>query len=176
VKVGRRLTYGEGIAGVSAILLFVFMFLDWFGMKSSEDSFGLFSVSRSAWEALDYIPIVLLIAITVTLYETGLRVVLKLVAPTNAVVAILGVISALLILYRIVFPPNFGSVGTFGGTITYEGTLQLPIFLALAAAVGIASGGLRAMWEEHPLDQEKLRTQRRVRRYRQSLVLRRRAD
>ncbi len=140
--------HGEKIAGVSAILLFVFMFFDWFGMESSEDSFNLFSVSRSAWEALNYIPIVLLIVITVTLYEIGLRVVLKQGAPTNAVVAILGVISAVLILYRIVYPPNFGLMGTAWGTVTYEGTLQLPIFLALAAAVGIAYGGYRAMREE----------------------------
>ncbi len=143
-----RLTYGEKIAGVSAILLFVFMFFDWFGMESSDDSFGLFSVSRTAWEALDYIPIVLLIAIIVTLYEIGLRVVLKLGALTNAMVAILGVISALMILYRIIYPPNFGSLGTAWGTITYEGTVQLPIFLALAGACGIAYGGYRAMREE----------------------------
>ena len=142
------LTLGERIAGVSAILLFALMFLDWFGTKSSEDSFGLFNVSRSAWEALDFIPIVLLIAITVTLYETGVRVVLSFAAPTNAVVAILGLISATLILYRIVFPPNFGSEESFWGAVTYEGTLQEPIFLALAAAIGIAYGGLRAMREE----------------------------
>jgi uncharacterized membrane protein len=145
-----RLSNGERIAGVSAILLFAFMFFDWFGMESSEDSFNLFSVSRSAWEALDYIPIVLLIAITVTLYEIGLRVVLKHRAPTNAVVAILGTISAVLILYRVVFPPTFGSEESAWGTVTYEGTLQVPIFLALAAAVGIAYGGLRAMREEAP--------------------------
>lgn len=144
----ERLTYGERFAAISAILLFAFMFLDWFGMESSEDSFNLFSVSRSAWEALDFIPIMLLIAIIVTLYETGLRFVLKHAAPTNVVVAILGVISAALILYRIVFPPNFGSDGSPWGTIIYEGTLQVPIFLALAAAIGIAYGGLRAMREE----------------------------
>jgi len=147
-RIRDRLALGEKIAAVSAILLFAFMFLDWFGMKSSEDSFSLFSISRSAWEALDYIPILLLLAIIVTLYDTGLRVVLRLAAPTNAVVAILGVISAVLILYRIIYPPNFGSMGTAWGTVTYEGTLQLPIFLALAAAVGIAYGGLRAMREE----------------------------
>jgi len=142
-----RLNLGERIAGVSAILLFAFMFLDWFGMESVEDSFDLFSVSRSAWEALDFIPFVLLIAITVTLYETGVRVVLRFAAPTNVVVAILGVISAALILYRIVFPPDFGSLRGVV-TITYVGTAKLPIFLALAAAIGIAYGGLRAMREE----------------------------
>lgn len=151
IALGRP-TKGEKIAGVSAILLFVLMFFDWFGMESVSDSFDLFSVSRTAWEALDYIPIVLLIAITVTLYETGLRIVHRLGTPTNAVVAIAGSISALLILYRMIFPPNFGSVRTGGATITYEGTVQLPIFLALAAACGIAYGGYWAMREESRRD------------------------
>lgn len=124
------------------------MFLDWFGTKASDDSYGLFDISRSAWEALDFIPIVLLIAITVTLYEAGVRVVLRFAAPTNVVVALLGVLSAALILCRMVFPPNFGSEESFWGTVTFEGTPQEPIFLALAAAVGIAYGGLRAMREE----------------------------
>jgi hypothetical protein len=148
LRLEGRLTYGERIAGVSAISLFAFMFFDWFGTKTSDDSFGLFNVSRSAWEALDFIPIVLLVTITITLYETGVRVALRFAAPTNVVVTLLGVLSAALILYRMVIPPNFGSEESVWGTVTYEGTLQEPIFLALAAAIGIAYGGLRAMREE----------------------------
>jgi hypothetical protein len=49
-----RLSNGQKIASTSAFLLFVLMFLDWFGTKSSDVSFGLFSVRRSAWEALDH--------------------------------------------------------------------------------------------------------------------------
>jgi hypothetical protein len=60
------------------------------------------------------------------------------------VVAILGIVSVLLILFRIVDPPNFGSEGIQ----QFEGTAQLPMFLALAAAAGIAFGGCLAMREE----------------------------
>lgn len=56
----------------------------------------------------------------------------------------LGIVSVLLILYRIVDPPIF-SVET---TITIEGAAQLPIYLALFAAAGIACGGCLAMWDE----------------------------
>jgi amino acid transporter len=66
------LSNGQRISSISALLLFVLMFLDWFGTKSSVDSFGLFSVGRSAWEALDYIPVVLLIAIVATLVIAAL--------------------------------------------------------------------------------------------------------
>ena len=34
------------------------------------------------------------------------------------------------------------------GTVPIEGTVQFPMYLALASAVGIACGGCLAMWEE----------------------------
>jgi len=145
-----RLSNGERIAGISAILLFAFMCLHWFGTKDSGE-LRLLSVDRTAWEALDYIPIVLLITVVVTLAAVVLRPpdpVRKPPIPINAVVAILGVVSTLLILSRILDPPNFGSFREIWGTITIEGTLQLPIFLALFAAVGIACGGCLAAREE----------------------------
>ena len=62
----------------------------------------------------------------------------------NVAVAVLGGISVLLVLFRIVAPPGFGS---FGG-ITVDATLQLGIFLGLLAAVGVAFGGYKGMQEE----------------------------
>jgi hypothetical protein len=64
------------------------------------------------------------------------------------VVAVLGIVSVLLILFRIVDPPNFGSEENTqleGVVFQFEGTVQLPMFLALAAAAGIALGGCLAM-------------------------------
>lgn len=146
-----RLGTGQRIASISALLLFVFMFLDWFGTKSSVDSFGLFSVGRSAWEALDYIPAVLLIAIVAALAVAALSLANAIgsaATKANAVVAILGLVSALLILFRTIDPPSFGSLWHPFGPVTYEGTVQLPMFLALLAAAGIAFGGCWAMWKE----------------------------
>ncbi len=147
-----RLSNGERISSVSATLLFVFMFFHWFGVKAINTSNLLFAVQaggpgKSAWEALDYIPFVLVITIIAALAVVALRLsnaVRKPPMPVNAMVAILGLVSALLILYRIVDPPIF----IVEPTITIEGTAQFPIFLALAAAVGIAVGGCLAMWEE----------------------------
>jgi len=145
-----RLSNGERISGISAILLFIFTFLHWFGSKDSGE-LQLFSVGRNAWEALDYIPVILLITIIATLAVLALRlanVVHKFPIPVNAVVAILGIVSVLLILFRILDPPDFGSFRELWGNITIEGTVQFPIFLALLAATGIAFGGYWAMREE----------------------------
>src|SRR3954451_15960187 len=138
-----RLSNGEKIAGVSASLLFIFMFFDWFSVDVNG---GLFRVSfgGSAWDALDVIPIILLIAIIAALAVAVVRLTDADFEPElsmNAVVAILGIVSLLLILYRIVDPPNSGVTGI-------DVSPAVGIFLGLIAAAGIAFGGYRAMQEE----------------------------
>lgn len=146
-----RINNGERTAGLSAILLFVLMFFDWFEVELTNTSKLLFAVQggsgRSAWEALDYIPIALVITITAALavvvlhiFETSRRP----AAALDAVIAILGLASALAILFRIIEPPVF----YVESTITSEGTVEAPIFLALLAAIGIVFGSCQAMREE----------------------------
>jgi hypothetical protein len=152
MRLGRPKT-GEIIAGVSACLLFLSMTLDWFGRKSSDGALTLFSVGRTAFEALDYIPVVLLIAIVAAISVVALRLANAThgsLVRADVAVAALGAVSALLILFRIVDPPDFGTLGSggFGGTILIEGTVKPPMYLALAAAAGIAFGGYWAMREE----------------------------
>jgi hypothetical protein len=150
----NRLNHGELIAAVSAILLLVLMFLDWFGVTLRDHSNLLYLLvlfpppGKSAWQALDYIPIVLLLSIVaaLSLPALSMKATRKPSMSTYLLVALLGIVSVLLILYRIVDPPSFGSYPDgMGGTVTREGTVQFPIFLALAAAAGIAVGGCLAM-------------------------------
>lgn len=141
-----RLSTGEKIAGGSAVLLFIFMFFDWFKVEVSGSS-GLFSVSAggSAWEALDVIPIILMIAVVVAVGVAVVRLTDAVLEPpisVNAIVAILGAISVLLILYRIIDPPSAGDIPGV------DVNPAVGIFLGLIAAVGIAYGGYRAMQEE----------------------------
>lgn len=145
-----RLNIGEKIAGASAILLFIFMFFDWFGVEVS--GVGGFSGSvpgggGNAWDTLNFIPIVLVITIVVALVMVGMRLadsVAEPVVPLSAVVTVLGVISALLVLYRIIDPPSFAS---FGG-VSVDATLSVGIFLGLISAAGVAYGGYTSMREE----------------------------
>ncbi len=145
-----KLGPGEKIAGGSAILLFIFMFFDWFGVEVS--GVGGFSGSvpgggGSAWDALDFIPIILVITIIAALVMIGLRLAdspYEPSVPMSTIVTALGVISVLLILFRIIDPPSFAS---FGG-VSVDATLSVGIFLGLIAAGGIAFGGYSTMKEE----------------------------
>jgi hypothetical protein len=145
-----KLNTGEKIAGVSAVLLFIVMFFDWFGVEVS-DSNGFSGTvpgaGGSAWDALDFIPIVLVIAIVIAFVNVFLRLSDSDYEPPvsiNVVVAVLGGLSALLVLFRIVFPPSFGE---FGG-VSVDATLEFGIFLGLITAAGIAYGGYRGMQED----------------------------
>jgi hypothetical protein len=146
-----RLSTGEKISAVSAVLLFVFMFFDWFGVEVSGVPGFTGDVSGaggSAWDALDVIPIFLMLAIVVAIGVAVIRLTDADLEPPismNAIVAALGGLAVLLILYRIIDQPGGG--GDFGG-VEVDVTLKLGIFLALIAAAGIAYGGYRAMQEE----------------------------
>lgn len=147
-----KVSIGERIAVASAILLFVLMFFDWFKVRTVDTSnvlgyFQSFEPGKNAWEALDYIPI----ALVATLLATPTLVMVRAMWPVrrstvalDALVAFLGLGSALLILFRIVNPPVFSTEPT----VTREGVVQLPIFLAMLAAVMVAVGGYLAMREE----------------------------
>ncbi|HXV06378.1 MAG TPA: hypothetical protein VFP23_10790 [Solirubrobacterales bacterium] len=145
-----RLSRGEKIAAVSAILLFVFMFFDWFGVKvSGAGGFGgsVPGAAGNAWDALDVIPIFLVIAIAAALGVAMVRLIEADFEPAvslNAVVAALGILAALLVLFRVIDPPTFAS---YAG-VSVEATRKFGLFLGLIAAAGIAYGGYRAMQEE----------------------------
>jgi hypothetical protein len=145
-----KLSSGEKVAGGSAVLLFIFMFFDWFSVEVSGGS-GVFAASAvaggNAWDALDFIPIVLIVTILAALGVVALRLTDAAYEPpisANAVVSVLGGISALLILFRIVDTPGGASIP--GLSVDVSPTLG--IFLSLLAAIGIAYGGYRAMQEE----------------------------
>ena len=145
-----KLGTGEKIAGGSAILLFIFMFFDWFGSEvSGVPGFSgtVPGSGGSAWDALDFIPIVLLVAILAALVMVGIQLADSTAEPTvplSAVVTVLGVISVLLIVYRIIDPPGGAS---YGG-VTVDTNLEVGIFLGLLSAAGIAYGGYSTMREE----------------------------
>ena len=145
-----KLSTGEKISAASGILLFVFMFFDWFGVEvSGVPAFSgtVEGSGGSAWDALDVIPIFLVLAIIAAVGVAVIRLTDVDVEPPvslNTIVAVLGALAVLLILYRIVDPPGGGS---FGG-VSVDTTLQVGIFLGLVSAAGIAYGGYSAMREE----------------------------
>jgi uncharacterized membrane protein YhaH (DUF805 family) len=145
-----RLSTGEKVAGVSAVLLFIFMFFDWFSVDVSASTGG-FAVSASeggsAWQAFSVIDLILLLTVVVVVAVVVIRLSDALVEPPvslNAVAAVMGGLSVVLILYRIISPPDAGS---FPG-VSVDVSPSIGAFLGLIAAAGIAYGSYRAMQEE----------------------------
>lgn len=143
----NRVGVGETIAGASALALFIFMFLPWFGVDSV-GGFGVgdAGVDANAWESFSFIDILLFLAIVVVL---GLVVahaadaLPELPQPPGTIIAIAGGIALLLVLFRLIFPPGVDTVVD----VDVDLGRKIGIFLGLIAAAGMAYGGWRAMNE-----------------------------
>lgn len=145
-----RIGRGEMIAAVSAIALFLIMFIfSWFGIDASAGAFSA-SAGANAWESFGLIDLILLITIIVAIAGAAMSANAQAVnspVALSAVTAGLGILSVLLILFRIISPPDFG-VGDFGDIAGVEVGRKIGVFLGLIAAGGIAFGGWQAMQEE----------------------------
>jgi hypothetical protein len=138
-----RLSTGEKIAGAAAIVLFISMFFAWFGFgnpaEELENQLGVDvggSFSFNAWESFDFIDLVLLVTVVVTLGAVIAQATDAIIDfPLNPLVAVLGGLSTLLVLYRIIDPPG-GADREFG------------VFLGLVFSALVAYGGYKAMQEE----------------------------
>jgi uncharacterized membrane protein YhaH (DUF805 family) len=144
-----RLSTGEKVAGGSAVLLFIFMFFDWFKVEvSGAGGFVGGSAGGNAWEWFTWIDLLMLLTVIVALAVVVIRLSDALVEPPislNAIVAILGGLSVICVLFRIIDPP--GASENFGGVSVDVGH-QIGVFLGLIATAGITYGGYRAMQEE----------------------------
>jgi hypothetical protein len=124
-----RLRRGELLAGASAVLLLVFMFAGkWYGQGAH---------SRTGWEAL--VGLRWLLAVTIAAAFGLVLVQATRRAPAvpvtmSMVVTVLGVVSQLALVYRVVINPP-----------AHE---QLGAFLGLISALGLAYGGYLSIRQE----------------------------
>jgi hypothetical protein len=130
------------IAAVSAVALLLIMFIfSWFGIGGDLGALAAdagVDTGANAWQSFGFIDIVLFITI---LAAIGIAVMKansqspNLPVAGSALVAGLGILSVLLVLYRIIDPP-------------YDADREIGVFLGLIATAGIAYGGWEAMREE----------------------------
>jgi|HubBroStandDraft_2_1064218.scaffolds.fasta_scaffold04693_8 hypothetical protein len=148
-----RLRRSDRIVGIGAIALFIFLFFfKWYGYSSnaptiagvnisssfSIDGWHAFSVSRWLWL------ITIIAALAVVAISAG---VLQLKSPVQpgVLVAALGALSTLTILYRIVHHPTASaSIGNFHASVG----IKIGIWLGLIAAAAITYGGYLGMQDE----------------------------
>jgi magnesium-transporting ATPase (P-type) len=147
-----RLGTGETIAAAAGLALFIIMFIfKWFGVDFGSDSLGLGSAvdaSANAWNSMEWIRWILLITALVAIGGALMTANAQSVNTPVAISAItcgLGILSVILILFRIIDPPSSGDIPD-GFDISIS--RKIGVFLGLIAAGGIAYGGWRAMEEE----------------------------
>jgi len=139
-----KISFGEMIAGVSAIALFLFMLLPWYGASASFGGVSL-SESASAWEVFSFIDILLFLVVVVAIGLVAARAanaLPELPQPPGLIIAAAGACAVLLILFRLIVVPD-GDVDVDG----VDFSRKIGIFLGLIAAGGITFGGWTAMNE-----------------------------
>jgi hypothetical protein len=145
---------GAMIAGVSGVLLFIFMFFAWFGApgvndelieqaQEAADALGVegpeeADTTANAWESFDIIDLLLLLAVIVSVGLAAITLSgasVSLPVAGSALTAGIGALAVVLILYRILDPPS-------------DADREIGVFLGLLAAAGITYGGYEGMQEE----------------------------
>jgi hypothetical protein len=141
-----KLSVGDQIAAVSGIVLLIALFLPWYGVDVSVGGFSA-SESANAWEALDFIDILLfliaLVAIGVPVAKAAGSMPDDVPGPMIVLAA--GGLAVLLVLFRLIDLPT---PDVSGSGIDFS--RKFGIFLGLIAAVGVTYGGWRAN-EEAPV-------------------------
>jgi hypothetical protein len=140
----NRLSQGQMVAAVSAILLFIFSFLPWFGVSGGIISGGgVVTASKdfNLWEIENPLDIFLLIVILVALLPTVMTLVgggVEGGGLAGMATALLGGIGTLMIFYQL-FDHDFFGVGF---------STKIGFWLGLLACAGIAVGGYLSMQDD----------------------------
>jgi hypothetical protein len=147
-----RLRRSDQIIGGSAIAFFIFLFFfHWYG-GSSNTPLGSTSLGASGWKTFSNSRWIWLITIIVALVAVAVASgALSLKSPVqfSVLVAGLGALSTLLILYRIIHHPHGGVSGSIGG-VHYSASygIKIGIWLGLIASAALTYGGYLAMQSE----------------------------
>jgi len=159
----NRLSRGEQIAGIAAVLLLIDMFLNWYGanlndqLSQAAKRFGV-DTHVNAWQAFSTTDILIFVACVVTLVMVGVQVMGSQVPVSLPMIAAaLGGLTTLIILWRIVNQPgdndlvnvDYGAyIGlvlaaamTYGAIQSGEG-LEMPARAAPAAPAAAGAGAV----------------------------------
>jgi hypothetical protein len=140
-----RLRRGEVIAGSSALLLVVFMFvLPWYGVKAplgwTAATLGV-RISFTGWDALTHMRWLLLITPLAALalaYFQATRRAPAIPVSLSVILTVLATVTALMLIYRVLISvPGSGALHPRAGA-----------YLGLLSALGILYGGFQSMRQE----------------------------
>jgi hypothetical protein len=145
------------IAGISGVLLFIFMFFGWYGApdvvdeaveqaQQAAEALGVDApavenadTTVNAWESFDFTDLILLIAVLVSVGLAAMTLMgssASLPVAGSALTCGIGALAFVFVLYRTIDPPAEGLEREIG------------LWLGLLATAGIAVGGYLGMQEE----------------------------
>jgi hypothetical protein len=145
------------IAGISGVLLFIFMFFGWYGApdvvdeaveqaQQAAEALGVDApaveeadTTINAWESFDFTDLILLIAVLVSVGLAAMTLMgnsASLPVAGSALTCGIGALAFVFVLYRTLDPPAEGLEREIG------------LWLGLLATAGIAVGGYLGMQEE----------------------------
>jgi Protein of unknown function (DUF2510) len=144
-----RIRFGEMIAAVSGIVLFISLFLEWYTVKGKGLAAGAGSQGVSGWESLSFIDILLFLIALIAIAAAVLRAMnsmpRQLPAAPSFIVLVAGAIGTLLVLFRIL---STGDLGHPEVSAFIDVSRSYGIFVSFLAAAGITVGGWLAWNEE----------------------------
>jgi hypothetical protein len=149
-----RLRRSDRIVGLGAVALLVFLFVfKWYGVSSSSSVGGAsFSASDNGWHTFTNSRWLWLVTIVVALAVVWAKAAqreLTLPVQPGVLVAGLGALSTIFILYRIIDHPTAGASETVAGVhISLSAGIKIGIWLGLIAAGAITYGGYLTMQDE----------------------------
>jgi hypothetical protein len=133
----NKLSPGQRIAAAAGVLLFIDLFLNWYSAGA-----GGFTVTASAWDAFDWVDILLaataIVAIGVGAQAMGL---LKIPVALTQILLPLAGIATLLVLYRLINQPGPNEIVNN----------EFASYLGLVLTAAVAYGALRAQGEPTPV-------------------------
>jgi hypothetical protein len=139
---------GEKIAGAAGIALILIMFIfKWYGIEAA--GIEIPDADANAWEAFSLIDLILFVTAVAAIglaYLSASQQRVDLPVAASAIVAGLGILSTILVIYRILDTP--GDLGAAGEIADIDITREIGVWLGLIASAALTYGAWRAMQEE----------------------------
>jgi hypothetical protein len=154
-----RLSFGELIAGIASVLLFIFTFFDWYnvsvnvngstfhlpgGQEASEGGSPWDGAISGFWLFLLIVAIVIVVGIVV-IRMADAPILAQLPIPPGLLMLIAGGVAFFVVLIKVIFTPDVPTP-SFGG-VSVDLSREVGLFLALIASAGMAVGGYLALGE-----------------------------